>query len=337
MMRIMFRKADGSISTSLGIEGIPAALADPSGLLWLDCHDESDAACERIMHDLFHFHPLAIDDALKESHVPKVDDWDSYLYLVLHAVAFDSTAAEELATKELDIFLGPNYVVTHRELDIEPLERVWTGCTRDERVMGRGAARLLYHLVDEVVASHLPVVDAIDDEMERIEEGILSAPGPTTLPEVLRIKRALLHLRRIVAPQRETLNRLARDEFGVIEASQRVYFRDVYDHLVRLYDITEGLRDLAAGALDTYLSVINNRMNEVMKTFTLITTLFMPISFLTGFFGMNFFTASNPPPVWTGRIAFGVFCAAIVLVPCLMYLWLRRRRWVGGPRFNTTR
>jgi magnesium transporter len=182
--------------------------------------------------------------------------------------------------------------------------------------------------VDEVVASHMPVVDSIDVEMDRIEERILAAAAPSALPQVLKIKRALLHLRRIVAPQRETLNRLARDEIAAIGREDRIYFRDVYDHLVRLYDITEGLRDLAAGTLDTYLSVINNRMNEVMKTFTLITVLFMPISFVTGFFGMNFFTASDPPPAWTSRVVFAAVCAAMVLVPFLMFVWLRRRRWV---------
>jgi magnesium transporter len=265
---------------------------------------------------------------LKESHVPKVDDWETYLYVVLHAVEFDPGADEMLASRELDVFAGRGYVVTHHEQGIDPLERVWSGGLKDERVMGKGAARLLYHIVDELVAGHMPVVDAIDEEMDRMEEVILSSAGPAVLPKVLRLKRALLHLRRIVAPQRETLNRLARDEFAVIEPEQRVYFRDVYDHLVRLHDVTEGLRDLAAGALDTYLSVINNRMNEVMKTFTLITTLFMPISFITGFFGMNFFTPSAPPESWTGRIVFGAICAAIVLVPCLMFIWLRRRRWV---------
>jgi magnesium transporter len=328
MTRIMYRSGDGTVNASLGTEGIPNALADAKGLLWVDFLDEPDESCERILRDVFHFHPLAIDDALRESHVPKVDDWDSYLYIVLHAVAFDPAAEEQLSTRELDIFAGRNYIVTHRDHAIDPLDRVWDACPHDERMMGRGAAQLLYHIVDEIVGGHLPVVDAIDMEMERIEELILSSAGRTTLPQVLRIKRALLHLRRIVAPQRETLNRLARDEFAVIEPSRRVYFRDVYDHLVRLYDIAEGLRDLAAGALDTYLSVINNRMNEVMKTFTLITTLFMPISFITGFFGMNVFTASNPPAAWTSRAAFGAICAVIVLIPCLMYLWLRKRRWV---------
>lgn len=328
MMRIMHRRGDGTIDTALGAQGLPAALADAAGLTWVDFIDDPDEECTRILSGVFHFHPLAIDDALKQSHVPKIDDWDSYLYLVLHAIAFDHAAEQVFSSIELDIFAGPNYIVTHREQPMEALERVWNGCGRDDRLMSRGAGRLLYHLVDEIVAGHMPAVDAIDEEMDRIEEGILSSPSPRSLPEVLRIKRALLHLRRIVAPQRETLNRLARDQFAVIPAAERVYFRDVYDHLVRLYDIVEGLRDLAAGALDTYLSVINNRMNEVMKTFTLITTLFMPISFLTGFFGMNFFTASNPPPFWTGRLAFGALCAAIVLVPALMYVWLKRRRWV---------
>jgi magnesium transporter len=328
MTRILYRRADGTMDPSLGPEGIPSALMDPGGLLWVDFLNESDESCERILRDVFHFHPLAIDDALRESHVPKVDDWGTYLYLVLHAVDFLPAADPQLVSRELDIFAGPNFMVTHRDYAIAPLEHVWDSCPTDERMMGRGAARLLYHIVDEIVAGHMPVVDTIDAEMERIEELILSATTSATLPQVLRIKRSLLHLRRIVAPQRETLNRLARDEFAVIEPAARVYFRDVYDHLVRLYDIAEGLRDLAAGALDTYLSVINNRMNEVMKIFTLITTLFMPITFLTGFFGMNFFTASNPPAPWTGRMAFWIICAVIVVVPFLMFLWLKRRRWV---------
>jgi magnesium transporter len=328
MIRIVHRTPDGSIDSSVGPANLVGLLSDPRGLTWVDLVDEPTESATRVLADVFHFHPLAIDDALAQSHVPKVDDWETYLYLVLHALQFDGSADEMVTTLELDIFAGANYIVTHREQRLDAVDRVWDMCEKDERLMGRGAARLLYRLVDDVVAGHMPVVDAMDEEMDRIEEMILSAPGPQSLPQVLRVKRALLHLRRIIAPQRETLNRLARDELSAIPSGERVYFRDVYDHLVRLYDIVEGLRDLAAGALDTYLSVINNKMNEVMKTFTLITTLFMPITFLTGFFGMNFFTASAPPAAWTGRAAFIVMCAAIVLVPGLMYWWLRRRRWV---------
>ncbi len=175
MMRILLRRADGSLDLSQREESIGAAMADPRGLLWVDFFDEPDETCERIMRGIFHFHPLAVDDALQESHVPKLDDWETYLYLVLHAVSFDAAAEVQLATHELDIFAGANYVVTHREHAIEPLERVWGSCGRDERVMGRGASRLLYHLVDEVVAGHMPVVDAVDTELELIEERILAA------------------------------------------------------------------------------------------------------------------------------------------------------------------
>jgi magnesium transporter len=334
MRRILNRKGDGSVDTSLAVSDIPAALLAPDGLLWIDFVAEPPEACGPLLAELFRFHPLAIDDALQESHVPKLDDWESYLYLVLHGISFDLASSEMLTTQELDIFLGPRYVVTHHEQAFAPIDKVWNECRRppesggDGRVMGRGAARLLYHIIDEVVAMHMPAVDALEEEMERVEDGILATPGPQTLPKILRIKRSLMHLRRIVAPQREVLNKLARDELSVIPPTERVYFRDIYDHLVRLYDIVEGLRDLAAGGLDTYLSVINNRMNEVMKTFTLITTLFMPISFLTGFFGMNFFSPESPPAGWTGRIVFGAICAAIVLIPALMFVWLKRRRWV---------
>jgi magnesium transporter len=328
MMRILHRRGDGTLDVTLGSGQLAAALADPAGLLWVDFLDEPRESCEPVLRDTFGFHPLAIDDAIAESHVPKVDDWDTYLYLVLHAVSLRPGEAEPLATRELDVFLGKNYLVTLHDQPLEAIDRVWSACLRDERAAGRGAARLLYLVVDEIVAGHMPLVDSIDERVEAIEEQVLAGPSPATLQRVLSMKRALMHLRRIVAPQREVLNKLARDQFAVIESGTRVYFRDVYDHLVRLYDITEGMRDLAAGALDTYLSVINNRMNEVMKTFTLITTLFMPISFITGFFGMNFFQPADSPPAWTGRIVFWAVCAALAALPVVMYFWLRRRKWV---------
>ena len=131
-----------------------------------------------------------------------------------------------------------------------------------------------------------------------------------------------------MGPQREVLNKLARGDYATIDAGDRVFFRDVYDHLVRLHDITESLRDLVSGALDTYLSVVSNRMNDVMKTLTVITTLFMPMSFLAGFFGMNFFQATVPFEAWTGRVAFGLMITAMILLPLGIFLWIRRRAWM---------
>jgi magnesium transporter len=329
MMRALLRHADGSISEPTAAElpaALPAALAEPGSLLWLDLDAEPPEICEPILRDTFGFHPLAVQDALAQSHVPKLDDWETYLYVVLHSVHAQSP--EALHTHELDLFVGPRFLVTHREEPIEGLGSLWDLARRDSRILGRGCEHLLYRLVEEMISSHLPVIDGIDAEVERLEEQVLERPGRRALEEALHCKRALLTLRRILAPQREVLNRLARDELAVIGAEHRVYFRDLYDHLVRLYGITESVRDLVGGILEMYLSAINNRMNEIMKTFTLITTLFMPISFIVGFFGMNFFGPSVALRAWTGRPALWATGGALALTPVLMYLWLRLRRWV---------
>jgi len=281
------------------------------------------------LRETFGFHPLAVDDALEEVHVPKLDDWGQYLYLVLHAVAFEEGPdGTYMDTLELDVFLGHNYLVTHHVQPIAGVDRVWSACQRDERHLKRGTAYLLYKLADELVADYMPAVEEMDAVIDRIEDQVFSHPAPDVLEHLFTLKRVLLHLRRIIMPQREVLNKLARDDYAVIAAEYRMFFRDVYDHLVRLYDITESMRDLVSGALDTYLSVVNNRMNEIMKTLTIITTLFMPLSFLTGFFGMNFFQPTTSLDIWTGLPAFLVTLLILTLTPVGMYLWMRRRAWM---------
>jgi magnesium transporter len=271
---------------------------------------------------------LAVEDALQEVHVPKLDDWGQYLYLVLHAIDFDKQNGGEVKTLELDVFLGQNYIVTYHKQPIVAVGRLWEACQHDERHLKRGADHLLYRLADELVASYMPVIEGMDETLDLIEDQIFGEPTPATLEQLFSLKRALLHLRRIIAPQREVLNKLARDDYAVIDAEDRIWFRDVYDHLVRMYDINESMRDLMSGALDTYLSVVNNRMTEVMKTLTIITTLFMPMSFVVGFFGMNFFQAVTPLQVWTGKPAFVVAIAIMILIPLFMYLWVRQRAWM---------
>ena len=174
----------------------------------------------------------------------------------------------------------------------------------------------------------MPAVEKIDNGINQLEDQIFDRPSPRTLEKLFALKRVLLAMRRILLPQREVLNKLARDDYKVIDPKDRVFFRDIYDHLVRLHDLNESLRDLVGGALDTYLSVINNRMNEVMKTLTIITTLFMPLTFVTGFFGMNFFEPLGTLKSWTTNPAFYIVLAINILLPIGMYIWMRRRTWV---------
>lgn len=329
MIRTLYFAPDGHLQTEVGPDAFAAALQDTGGLLWVDLAAEPPETCQPLLRETFGFHPLAVDDALVEAHVPKLDDWGRYLYLVLHAVAFEEGPdGAYMDTLELDVFLGHNYLVTHHVQAIAGVDRVWSACQRDERHLKRGAAYLLYKLADELVADYMPAVEEMDAVIDHIEDQVFSHPAPDVLEHLFTLKRALLHLRRIIMPQREVLNKLARDDYAVIAAEYRMFFRDVYDHLVRLYDITESMRDLVSGALDTYLSVVNNRMNEIMKTLTIITTLFMPLSFLTGFFGMNFFQPTTPLDIWTGLPAFLVTLLILTLTPMGMYLWMRRRAWM---------
>jgi magnesium transporter len=174
----------------------------------------------------------------------------------------------------------------------------------------------------------MTTVEDMDEEIEWVEDQIFAKPTSDTVQRLFVLKRATLHLRRALSPLREVLNKLARDDFPVVDAKDRIYFRDIYDHLVRLHDISESLRDLVGGALDTYLSVINNRMNDIMKTLTVITTLFMPVSFLAGFFGMNFFQPVAPMQGWTNFPAFFIALAIFILTPFGMFFWMRKRGWM---------
>lgn len=191
-----------------------------------------------------------------------------------------------------------------------------------------GPDHVLYKITDNLVAGYMPTVEKIDAAIDQIEDQVFDRPSPRTLEQLFALKRVLLAMRRILLPQREVLNKLARDDYKVIDPKDRIFFRDIYDHLVRLHDLNESLRDLVGGALDTYLSVINNRMNEVMKTLTIITTLFMPLAFVTGFFGMNFFEPPGLMKAWTTSPVFYIILAITVFLPIGMFLWMRRRTWV---------
>jgi magnesium transporter len=328
MIRALYCAKNEWVQTDVQVEHIAGLLQKPEGLLWLDFEGEKPEVCEPILRDLFKFHPLAIDDALQESHVPKVDDWDQYLYIALHAVSFEDQPEISVVSHEFDIFLGKNYLVSHHDHSLVPIDRVRNRCRRDNRNLHEGPDHLVYLIADELVADCMQVYDRIDDAYDTIETEIFSNPRSRTLERILELKRAVLKLRRTIAPQREVLNKLARDDFDVIDARDRVFFRDVYDHLVRLFDINESMRDQVGGALETYLSVINNRMNDVMKTLAVITTLFMPISFISGFFGMNFFAPVLDLKNWTGGLAFFIALAFTLFTPIAMLIWIRRKGWL---------
>jgi len=330
MMRSLFHSSTTHLQRDLALPEIEAALKDETGTLWIDFHVTNGKRDEiaALLRDVFRFHSLAIADALVETHVPRVDDWQDHLYVNWHALRLGNLG--QLETDELDIFLGKNYLITLHEKPIPALDHLWSQCTRGvERRLTMGPDHLLYSLVDLLTEDYMAVVDRLDEAIDELEHEIFESPQLGTVSRIFGIRRTLLRLRRILGAMREVMNRLARDDYAVVDARDRVYFRDVYDHLVRMYDIIEGMRDMAAGALDSYLSVSSNRISETMRTLTVFTVLFMPISFVAGFFGMNFFgeafNIENPLHPW---LLFALCLVFTFGAPPAMLWWMARKGWL---------
>lgn len=330
MIRSLYYMPNKPIRKNIPPQEFPRLIRDRRGLLWVNFESEPAETCFPVLQG-FGFHPLAIDDALQEVHSPKLDDWGEYLYIVLNYMDItENNSRWETKLEELDIFLGANYIVGLHDTHVPVLEETWASCDRDPRVLENGADHLLYKIADNIVTGYMPIVEKIDEAIDQIEDQVFDRPSPQTLERLFALKRLLQAMRRILLPQREVLNKLARDEYKVIDPRDRIFFRDIYDHLVRLHDLNESLRDLVGGALDTYLSVVNNRMNDVMKTLTIITTLFMPLSFIAGVFGMNFFVPKPEDAIWKlmQRSVFFVTAGALLITLVLIYLWMQRRTWV---------
>ena len=328
MIRNMCWTADGKLRTNLSEREVTTVLKDPKNLLWVDICDEPYEESQRLLNEDFKFHPLSIADALEETHIPKVDNWGEYLYLVLRAINPDQDLNDEVKTDELDVFIGDHYMVTYHSVPHHAVDRTWQWVLKDSRIVDGGIAALLYRLLDEMADDFISMADQIDLILNGMEDQLFDNPDSSLLEKLFTYKRGLLHLRQIIGPQREVLNKLARGDFKILGDEARMYFRDIYDHFLRLYEIIENLRDLTGSTLDIYLSVVNNRMNSVMKTLTIITTLFMPISFLAGFFGMNFFKPGEGMDFWTSGPVYFVVLVVMVVFPVAMILYINRKGWM---------
>jgi magnesium transporter len=332
IIRVVFRDGGGNLHTDWSLSRVEEAISDPSGLIWVDIqgppeghgHPEVEAWLCRV----FHFHPLAVEDAIRETHLPKVDDWDGYLYVVFH-VARIEPQSDVLYLQEFDVFVGKNYIVTYHAGALAILDKDRIDIERDPRDRLRhGADHLLIRFLELAVDQSLAAIEELDDRVDEIQNEVIANASPKILKRIFRVKRSAIQLHKSLAPQREVLSRLARDPYKPVQPKHRVYFRDLYDHVVRIHDISEGLRDLISGTLETYLSVVSNRTNDIMKTLTIVTVMFMPMSFLVGFFGMNFFGESLVLPWPMARRALFIgSCVFIAISPCFIWIYARRRKW----------
>jgi magnesium transporter len=302
----------------------PGSLEPGSGQwVWVDL-DSPTPEEGRILRDVFRFHELAVEDALSETHHPKIESYGPYLYLILHGIDF-SAAEHCFKTKDVDFFLGEQFLVTVHPGVSRSIGKVSGACLRDSRIMGDGPGMLLYRIVDTMVDNYRPEVEKLQDRLDELEAEVFSNPNQDLARRILNFKKDVSSLRQVVLPQRDAVGRLARREFPLVGEQLAYRFRDVHDHLVRLTDEAMFFQDRITSILDAHLSAVSNQLNSVMKVLTIIATLFMPLTVLTGMFGMNV----KLPHLPGGDVAQFWWVAAIMLILSVaMLAYFRRRRWI---------
>ena len=332
MLRAFIKSADGRVTRDASPGALAAALRDHGATFWLDMVKPTDEEYA-LLDEVFGFHPLAIEDTLGYVQRPKIESYrhvgegctEGSFYMVFHGPDLE-TFKQRLRTKELDLFVSERYLVTVHEEAMKSIEEVVTRCEADpSQTLDRGTDVLLYNILDHMVDHYGPILDYLQDTLDDLEDRALTDPKPEVLTEIAMKKRELLNLRRIVGPQREVVAQLTRGDVPFIREGTRVYLRDVQDHLIRTVESVELYRDLVLGARDIYLSSISNRLNETMRTLTILSVIALPMTVVTGFFGMNF----ESIPGLHSREAFWITVAVmIVAVAGLLYLF-RRKGWLG--------
>jgi magnesium transporter len=319
-----FRAPDGRVARDLTPSQMKEVLASPDGLLWVDLEGSDAAEARSILEGVFHFHHLAVDDC-RNRHIdtPKIDDYGQYLFIISQGIRFHARS-ERLETTELDLFLGPNYVVSFHSHPLAAVEDVRRRVNEGGPLADRGADFLAHALLDALVDQFQPVVEEMDEVVEGLEEAVLANPQQRVLQEILVLKRNAQRLRRTLLPERDVVNRFARGEFPrLVSEETHMYFRDIYDHIVRVEEMVESLRDLSDSVLNTYLSAVNNRMNEVMKVLSIVAAIFLPLTLISGIYGTNF---ENVPELGWQWGYFGML-GAMAIIALGLIAFFRWRRW----------
>ena len=293
------------------------------GVTWVNVDGLGNADMIGEIGSLFGLHPLALEDVLNAPQRAKVDDSGSHIVTVIRMLHLEAA----IETEQVSIFLCPNVVITVQERPGDCLEPVRQRLRKGTgNVRRHGADYLMYAIVDAIVDNYFPFLERIGEVVEELENEVVAKPTRGTVGRVHAIKRDLLDVRRSVWPLREALNGLLRDESPLVHKATRLYLRDCYDHTVQVLDVVETYRELAGGLMDVYLSSVSNKMNEVMKVLTVIATIFIPLTFIAGVYGMNFEAMPELKLPW----AYPAVWAVMIVVAVTMLVLFRRKGWLGG-------
>jgi magnesium transporter len=309
---------------------MPTLLADTNLFLWLDLEKPSAEESKLVLEDIFHFHQLSIEDCVSVSPSPKVEEYvpkdedkfSPYLFMVIHAVDY-SRKDGVFATKELNFFLGKNFLVTFHEVPLRSVQQTEERCLKSSVHIARAPDRVAHTLLDGIVENYKPALDELAFEIAELEQEVVEHPSPKLLNRIIQIKKEVLHLRQIIGPQREVLSRFAQGEFKLIRPHLVPYYRDVYDGLFHIGELAQTYTDSLTGLLHVYLSMSSNQTGEVVKLLTMITIITTPLMIVGTWYGMNFKFMPELDWPWGYELAMGV----VVVSTALTWWWFKKRRW----------
>ena len=331
MLNVFILGEDGAVRFDGEPKSLSAAMRNQKATFWVDM-DQPTEEEYALLDEVFGFHPLAIEDTIQYQQRPKIESYNhvgdacdtGYFYMVIHGPDL-RTFRENVRTKELDIFVSERYLITIHDEPMSSIEQVMTRVRGDpRRVLEHGIDVLLHSILDRLVDHYQPILEHLQESIEKLEEDALNNPSVTLLSELSRERRELLHLRRVIGPQRDVIAQLSRGEVPFIREATRVYFRDVQDHLNRAVEMIELYRELIASARDLYLSATNNNLNRIMKTLTIVTVVTAVLNVMTGFFGMNF----DYIPGLHSMGAFWSIVGVMLVMVTVSIGFFRRMRWL---------
>jgi magnesium transporter len=321
MIHARIRTSDGNIRVDPPPEELHRLLEDLGNVSWVDL--ESPTADELgLIAGILGWSHLTVEDLTRQGQRAKLEQFEHYSCLVMHILTYEGDPPA-LGTVEADFVIGRNYVASVHYAPIAHMTESREVTQHTDSLLGNGADYLLYVLTDQLVDSYFPVLDQMLEAVEDLEDRILANPANTLMPRIFEMKRDAVVLRKVMSPQLEVFSRMTTPAYGIVSEAHVFYFRDVHDHLIRVFESSDSYRELMSGALDAYLSTVSNRMNDVMKRLALVATIFLPMTFLTGLIGMNL---SEVPP-WRDNL-FWMFLGGMGTLSVGQWLYFVRRGWV---------
>lgn len=323
MQQLVVSTHGGECKLRPDIDAVSDLIKDSQNVIWLDVSSPTPHDIEVLRREL-NFHHLALEDVMNRHQKPKVESYDGYYFIVMYSILYDLKRDPDMEYHQIGMFIGSNYLVTVHHNPVIEIEETISRWRKNREAVGNTVGAVVYALMDAIVDNYFPVIDHIADHVEELEEQIFASFNEDALESIFNLKKDLLSLRRIVSPSRDVLNVIIRRDIPVFSRETVIYMQDIYDHIVRVTDSIDTYRDLLGGALDAYLSMSSNRMNQTMRVLTSSSIILMSVTLVAGIYGMNF--KLMPELDWVNGYPFAL--GLMVVIGTVLAVFFKRLGWL---------